>query len=45
MRGQFIAGMIWGISLALHEDTTYNERLGRIAKYNLAEHHVRSTPA
>jgi xanthine dehydrogenase YagR molybdenum-binding subunit len=39
-RSQFIGGMIWGISLALHEKTTYDQRLGRIVNNNLAEYHV-----
>jgi xanthine dehydrogenase YagR molybdenum-binding subunit len=39
-RSQFIGGMIWGISFALHEHTTYDERLGRIVNNNLAEYHV-----
>lgn len=39
-RSQFIGGMIWGISLALLENTAYDERLGRIVNNNLAEYHV-----
>jgi xanthine dehydrogenase YagR molybdenum-binding subunit len=39
-RSQFIGGIIWGISLALHEDTIYDPRLGRIVNNNLAEYHV-----
>jgi len=39
-RSQFIGGMVWGISLALHEKTTYDTRLGRIVNNNLAEYHV-----
>ncbi len=39
-RSQFIGGIIWGISFALHEHTTYDERLGRIVNNNLAEYHV-----
>lgn len=39
-RSQFIGGMVWGISLALHETTTYDLRLGRIVNNNLAEYHV-----
>jgi xanthine dehydrogenase YagR molybdenum-binding subunit len=41
-RSQFMGGMIWGISLALHEKTVYDERLGRIVNNNLAEYHVPS---
>ena len=39
-RSQFMGGMVWGISFALHEHTTYDERLGRIVNNNLAEYHV-----
>ena len=39
-RSQFIGGMVWGISLAFHEKTTYDPRLGRIVNNNLAEYHV-----
>jgi xanthine dehydrogenase YagR molybdenum-binding subunit len=39
-RSQFIGGMVWGVSFALLEHTTYDERLGRIVNNNLAEYHV-----
>jgi xanthine dehydrogenase YagR molybdenum-binding subunit len=39
-RSQFIGGMVWGISFALHEKTAYDERLGRIVNNNFAEYHV-----
>ncbi len=39
-RSQFIGGMVWGISMALHEETKLDERLGRIVNNNLAEYHV-----
>ncbi len=39
-RSQFMGGMIWGISLALHETTTYDQRLVRVVNNNLAEYHV-----
>ena len=39
-RSQFMGGMVWGISFALHEHTTYDERRGRIVNNNLAEYHV-----
>jgi xanthine dehydrogenase YagR molybdenum-binding subunit len=39
-RSQFMGGIVWGISLALHEDTVYDERLGRVVNNNLAEYHV-----
>jgi len=41
-RSQFMGGIVWGISLALHEKTVYDERLGRIVNNNLAEYHVPS---
>jgi xanthine dehydrogenase YagR molybdenum-binding subunit len=39
-RSQFLGGMIWGISLALHENTVYDPQLGRIVNNNLAEYLV-----
>ncbi len=39
-RSQFIGGIVWGISLALHEDTYVDERNGRIANANLADYRV-----
>jgi xanthine dehydrogenase YagR molybdenum-binding subunit len=39
-RSQFIGGMVWGISLALHEESIYDRHLGRIVNNNLAEYHV-----
>jgi len=39
-RSQFMGGMVWGVSFALLEHTTYDERLGRIVNNNLAEYHV-----
>jgi xanthine dehydrogenase YagR molybdenum-binding subunit len=39
-RSQFMGGIIWGISMALYEDTVYDERLNRIVNNNLAEYHV-----
>jgi xanthine dehydrogenase YagR molybdenum-binding subunit len=37
---QFIGGIVWGVSLALHEDTYIDPRTGRITNANLAEYHV-----
>jgi xanthine dehydrogenase YagR molybdenum-binding subunit len=37
---QFIGGIVWGIGLALHEDSYVDEKTGRIANANLAEYHV-----
>ena len=39
-KSQFIGGIVWGISLALHEDTHVDERYGRITNANLADYHV-----
>ena len=39
-RSQFMGGIVWGISLALLENTVYDQRLGRIVNNNLAEYHV-----
>jgi len=32
--------MVWGISMALYEDTVMDPRLGRFVNNNLAEYHV-----
>jgi xanthine dehydrogenase YagR molybdenum-binding subunit len=39
-RSQFIGGIVWGIGLALHEDSHVDWRTGRIANANLGEYHV-----
>jgi xanthine dehydrogenase YagR molybdenum-binding subunit len=39
-RSQFIGGVVRGISLALHEDTHFDWRSGRITSANLADYHV-----
>jgi xanthine dehydrogenase YagR molybdenum-binding subunit len=39
-RSQFIGGMVWGIGMALYEDTVMDPRLGRFVNNNLAEYHV-----
>ncbi len=39
-RSQFMGGMIWGISLALYEDTVYDPQLVRVVNNNLSEYHV-----
>jgi xanthine dehydrogenase YagR molybdenum-binding subunit len=39
-KSQFIGGIVWGIGLALHEDTYVDWRTGRIANANLGEYHV-----
>jgi xanthine dehydrogenase YagR molybdenum-binding subunit len=39
-KSQFIGGIVWGISLALLEDTQVDSRNGRIMNANLADYHV-----
>ena len=39
-RSQFIGGIVWGISLALHEDSYLDPRYGRIVNANLADYHI-----
>ncbi|MEI9976643.1 MAG: molybdopterin cofactor-binding domain-containing protein [Ignavibacteriota bacterium] len=39
-RSQFIGGIVWGISLAMLEETHIDWRYGRIVNANLADYHV-----
>ena len=39
-RSQFLGGMVWGISMALHEETRFDRHLGRIMNADLAEYQV-----
>jgi xanthine dehydrogenase YagR molybdenum-binding subunit len=39
-RSQFIGGIVWGIGMALHEHTVYDQKLGRIMTKDLADYHV-----
>jgi xanthine dehydrogenase YagR molybdenum-binding subunit len=39
-KSQLIGGVVWGISLALHEHSHLDPRVGRIVNNNLAEYHV-----
>lgn len=39
-RSQFIGGIVWGVRLALLEDTQVDSRNGRIMNANLADYHV-----
>lgn len=39
-RSQIIGGVVWGIGMALHEETLTDHRLGRIVNHSLAEYHV-----
>lgn len=37
-RSQFVGGLIWGIGMALHEQTVMDKTLGRIVNDNLADY-------
>ncbi|WP_421683590.1 xanthine dehydrogenase family protein molybdopterin-binding subunit [Stutzerimonas urumqiensis] len=37
---QILGGVVWGIGMALHEETWTDHRLGRYMNHNLAEYHV-----
>lgn len=39
-RSQIIGGVVWGIGMALHEETLTDHKLGRIMNHSLAEYHV-----
>ncbi len=39
-RSQLLGGMVWGVSMALHEHAMMDRRLGRWVNNNLAEYHV-----
>jgi xanthine dehydrogenase YagR molybdenum-binding subunit len=39
-RSQYLGGMVWGIGMALHEATHFDERTGRIMNANLGEYLV-----
>jgi xanthine dehydrogenase YagR molybdenum-binding subunit len=39
-RSQIIGGVVWGIGMALHEETLLDHTFGRIMNANLAEYHV-----
>nr|WP_281371635.1 xanthine dehydrogenase family protein molybdopterin-binding subunit [Petropleomorpha daqingensis] len=39
-RSQFLGGFSMGVSMALHEETLTDERLGHYANHDLAEYHV-----
>jgi xanthine dehydrogenase YagR molybdenum-binding subunit len=40
VRSQFLGGMIWGVSFALHEHAVVDARSGRIMNANLADYHI-----
>jgi xanthine dehydrogenase YagR molybdenum-binding subunit len=37
---QILGGVVWGIGMALHEETLIDHRVGRIMNANIAEYHV-----
>ena len=39
-RSQIMGGIVWGISMALHEETLNDHHLGRFMNHNLAEYHI-----
>ena len=39
-RSQIMGGMVFGIGMALHEETLPDARLGRFMNHNLAEYHI-----
>ncbi|WP_426955091.1 xanthine dehydrogenase family protein molybdopterin-binding subunit [Muricoccus radiodurans] len=40
VESQYLGGMIWGVSFALHEHAVTDHRTGRIMNANLGEYHV-----
>jgi xanthine dehydrogenase YagR molybdenum-binding subunit len=39
-RSQILGGVVWGIGMALEEDSVIDQHFGRIMNHNLAEYHV-----
>jgi xanthine dehydrogenase YagR molybdenum-binding subunit len=39
-RSQLIGGMTMGLSMALHENSVWDPRLGQVANHDLAEYHI-----
>ncbi|MBF7143011.1 MULTISPECIES: xanthine dehydrogenase family protein molybdopterin-binding subunit [Pseudomonas] len=39
-RSQILGGVVWGIGMALHEETLTDHALGRHMNHNLAEYHI-----
>jgi xanthine dehydrogenase YagR molybdenum-binding subunit len=39
-RSQIMGSVVWGIGMALHEETLYDHRFGRVMNANIAEYHV-----
>jgi xanthine dehydrogenase YagR molybdenum-binding subunit len=40
VRSQYLGGMIWGVSFALHEHAVVDQRSGRIMNPNLGDYHI-----
>ncbi len=41
-RSQLVGGMVWGLSMALHEHSVVDHRLGHVVTHDLADYHVPS---
>ena len=41
-RSQILGGVVWGLGMALEEETAIDQKLGRFINHNLAEYHVPS---
>jgi xanthine dehydrogenase YagR molybdenum-binding subunit len=39
-RSQIMGGVVWGIGMALHEETLVDHKIGRSINANIAEYHV-----
>lgn len=39
-RSQIVGGVVWGIGMALHEESLMDTKLGRFMNRNLAEYHI-----
>lgn len=39
-RSQVLGGLVMGMGMALHEESLFDHRLGRIMNHNLAEYHI-----
>ena len=39
-RSQVMGGIVWGIGMALHEETLVDHKFGRVMNANIAEYHV-----
>jgi xanthine dehydrogenase YagR molybdenum-binding subunit len=37
---QIMGGIVWGIGMALHEETLIDHRFGRVMNANIAEYHI-----